>query len=124
VVGAVSSEKCIINRQVAPAELEALLLSHAAVQDAAVIGKSDERFGELPTAFVVLKPNHSTTQKELQQFVAGKHILVISNGRKRKRKGRLFIYSAFYIGYYVYLKALKHGSHSFTCKYTMPAFPS
>jgi len=26
--------------------------------------------------------------------------------------------------YYVYLKALRHGSHSFACKYTMPAFPS
>ena len=23
--------------------------------------------------------------------------------------------------YYVYIKALRHGSHSFTCKYTMPA---
>jgi len=26
--------------------------------------------------------------------------------------------------YYVYLKALRYGSHSFTCKYIMPAFPS
>ena len=37
-----------------------------------------------------------------------------------KRKS---IYIAPFI-YYVYLKALRHGSHSFTCKYTMPAFPS
>jgi len=26
--------------------------------------------------------------------------------------------------YYAYLKALRHGSHSFTRKYAMPAFPS
>ena len=58
----------------APAELEALLMSHVAVQDAAVVSKSDERRGELPIAFVVLKPQQSATQDELQQFVAGKHI--------------------------------------------------
>ena len=55
----------------APAELEALLLSHVAVQDAAVVSKSDERCGELPTAFVVLEPQQLVTQEELQQFVAG-----------------------------------------------------
>jgi len=41
--------------QVAPAELEAHLLSHPLVYDAAVVGKPDERAGELPVAFVVLK---------------------------------------------------------------------
>jgi len=64
---------------VAPAELEALLVSHSAVQDAAVISRADERLGELPTAFIVLKPKHSATQEELQQFVAGKqpiHIII------------------------------------------------
>jgi len=42
---------------------------------------------------------------------------------KRKGKERKRIYIAPFI-YNVYLKALRHGSHSFTCKYTMPAFPS
>ena len=42
--------------QVAPAELEALLLTHPAVADAAVIGMPDEEAGEVPKAFVVLKP--------------------------------------------------------------------
>jgi acyl-coenzyme A synthetase/AMP-(fatty) acid ligase len=59
---------------VAPAELEALLLTHEAVADAAVIGKKDERLGEAPVAFVVLKPNHKpseATAKLLQQFVEG-----------------------------------------------------
>lgn len=41
--------------QVAPAELEALLLSHPAVSDAAVIPSPDEEAGELPKAFVVAK---------------------------------------------------------------------
>ncbi|KAK5311537.1 hypothetical protein LTR93_011690 [Exophiala xenobiotica] len=39
--------------QVAPAELEACLLSHAAVADCAVIPVPNERAGEVPKAFVV-----------------------------------------------------------------------
>ncbi len=39
--------------QVAPAELEAHLLSHPAVSDTAVIQSPDERSGEVPKAFVV-----------------------------------------------------------------------
>jgi acyl-CoA synthetase (AMP-forming)/AMP-acid ligase II len=39
--------------QVAPAELEALLSTHPEVADAAVIGRADERAGELPVAYVV-----------------------------------------------------------------------
>jgi len=41
--------------QVAPAELEAVLLTHPAVADAAVIPSPDEEAGEVPKAFVVLK---------------------------------------------------------------------
>jgi len=41
--------------QVPPAELEAVLLSHPAVADAAVIPKADEEAGEVPKAFVVVK---------------------------------------------------------------------
>jgi len=51
--------------------LEALLVSHTAVEDAAVVSKLDERRGELPTAFVVLKPQQSATEEELQRYVAG-----------------------------------------------------
>jgi 4-coumarate--CoA ligase len=39
--------------QVAPAELEALLLTNPAVADVAVIGRPDERAGEIPVAYVV-----------------------------------------------------------------------
>ena len=46
--------------QVAPAELEALLLTHPAVLDAAVVRKADEEAGEVPKAFVVLKPDDAS----------------------------------------------------------------
>jgi acyl-CoA synthetase (AMP-forming)/AMP-acid ligase II len=54
--------------QVAPAELEALLLSHPAVADAAVIPSPDPEAGEVPKAFVVLK--NGVTAEELMRFVA------------------------------------------------------
>jgi len=41
--------------QVPPAELEAILLSHPKVADAAVIGIPDEEAGEIPKGFVVLR---------------------------------------------------------------------
>ncbi|HET6670993.1 MAG TPA: 4-coumarate--CoA ligase family protein [Pyrinomonadaceae bacterium] len=55
-------------RQVAPAELEAVLLSHPAVVDAGVIPSPDEEAGEVPKAFVVLKGKASA--EELMDFVA------------------------------------------------------
>ncbi|XP_012942880.1 probable 4-coumarate--CoA ligase 5 [Aplysia californica] len=55
--------------QVAPAELEALLLGHSEVADVAVIGKPDENAGELPTAFVVRKKGSEVTEQDIVQFV-------------------------------------------------------
>ena len=54
--------------QVAPAELEALLITHPAVKDAAVIPSADLEAGEVPKAFVVLK--EQIDLQELQDFVA------------------------------------------------------
>ena len=54
--------------QVAPAELEALLLSHPDVADVAVIGIADEEAGELPKAFVVKKAEVS--DEELKAYVS------------------------------------------------------
>ena len=59
--------------QVAPAELEALLLTHAAVLDAAVTRIPDEEAGEVPKAFVVLRPDEvsrAVTAEALMAFVA------------------------------------------------------
>lgn len=57
--------------QVAPAELEALLLTHPAVADAAVVGRGDDRAGEVPVGFVVLKPGQECSEADLKEFVAG-----------------------------------------------------
>jgi len=56
--------------QVAPAELEALLLSNPKIADAAVIGVLDEEGEEVPKAFVVLKERISPD--EIMEFVAAR----------------------------------------------------
>jgi acyl-CoA synthetase (AMP-forming)/AMP-acid ligase II len=55
--------------QVAPAELEALLITHPAVADVAVIGVPDEECGELPKAFVV-PSGDELAPEELMAWVA------------------------------------------------------
>ena len=56
--------------QVAPAEIEGVVQSHAAVADVAVIPSPDEEAGEIPKAFVVLKPNTTATEEEIMAHVA------------------------------------------------------
>jgi acyl-CoA synthetase (AMP-forming)/AMP-acid ligase II len=56
--------------QVAPAELEAVLLSHAAVADAAVIPSGDPMCGEVPKALVVVRPGAAVSAEELLAYVA------------------------------------------------------
>jgi acyl-CoA synthetase (AMP-forming)/AMP-acid ligase II len=56
--------------QVAPAELEGVLLTHPAVADAAVIPSPDEEAGEVPKACVVLKPETAVGEDELLAYVA------------------------------------------------------
>jgi 4-coumarate--CoA ligase len=56
--------------QVPPAELEALVVTHPDVADVAVIGVGDEEAGEIPKAFVVLKPGATATADDIKAFVA------------------------------------------------------
>jgi acyl-CoA synthetase (AMP-forming)/AMP-acid ligase II len=56
--------------QVAPAELEALLLTHSAIADAAVIGVLDEEGEEVPKAFVVQRASDRLTEQQVVDFVA------------------------------------------------------
>ena len=59
--------------QVAPAELEALLINHPAVADVAVIGVPDDEAGELPKAFIVKAPGADVTLQQLQATI-GEHL--------------------------------------------------
>ncbi|KAF5823659.1 putative AMP-dependent synthetase/ligase, AMP-binding, AMP-binding enzyme domain-containing protein [Helianthus annuus] len=56
--------------QVAPAELEGLLMSHPEIMDAAVIPYIDEEEGEIPMAYVVRKTGSSLTSEQVQDFIA------------------------------------------------------
>ena len=60
-----------VSRQVAPSELEHLLLTHPDVSDSAVVGVPDEMAGELPKAFVVKRQGSDVTEKDLERFVNG-----------------------------------------------------
>ena len=56
--------------QVAPAEIETVLLGHPAVLDCAVFGVPDEQAGEVPVAAVQLDPARPVADGELKQLVA------------------------------------------------------
>ncbi|WP_432093742.1 4-coumarate--CoA ligase family protein [Streptomyces sp. bgisy100] len=58
--------------QVAPADLEAVLLSHERIADAAVIGVTDGNGNEIPKAFVVPQPGAEITEEEVMTYVAGR----------------------------------------------------
>ena len=55
--------------QVAPAELEAVLLSHPSVSDAGVVGLQDPVGGEVPLAWVVKQQGVHVTDTALHEFV-------------------------------------------------------
>ncbi|XP_052186664.1 4-coumarate--CoA ligase 2-like [Diospyros lotus] len=55
--------------QVPPAELEALLVSHPSIADAAVVPQKDEAAGEVPVAFVV-RSEEGLTEEAVKEFIA------------------------------------------------------
>ncbi len=61
----------VLGFQVAPAELEALLITHPDIIDSCVIPVLDDKTGEIPRAYVVLKPESvgKVSEEEICQFV-------------------------------------------------------
>jgi len=58
--------------QVAPAELEATLLLHPDIQDAAVIGIPHERLGEAPKAYIITRWGAEVDEDNVKEFIASK----------------------------------------------------
>lgn len=64
-------------------EIEDLLFKHPAIMEAAVVAKSDEKWGETPCAFVTLKAGENLSTQEvlnycrdnLARFKVPKHVL-------------------------------------------------
>jgi fatty-acyl-CoA synthase len=53
-------------------EVEHALMSHPCVLDAAVVGVPDEKWGERPKAYIVLRPGKSATREDLMTHVRAK----------------------------------------------------
>lgn len=65
---------CNIVFQIAPAELEGLLVTHEAIADAAVIGVADEEAGELPKAYIVQNPGKTVDPEDIIAWVKGQYV--------------------------------------------------
>jgi long-chain acyl-CoA synthetase len=70
-----------------PKEVESVLLSHAAVRDAGVVGASHPVKGQAPVAFVVLEPEHPATEGELRRHA-------LDNGPAYAHPRRVFFVDA------------------------------
>jgi len=55
-----------------PSDLEAEVVQHAAVLEAAVVGVPSEAWGETPVAFVALKPGAAVSAEDLRAWVNGR----------------------------------------------------
>ena len=77
--------------QVAPAELEAHLLTHPAVNDCVVIGVHSEREGEVPKAFVVKAPGAIEDSDAVTKRSIAKHVEQHKSNHKWLRGGIEFI---------------------------------
>ncbi|MFF9035414.1 hypothetical protein ACF090_08090 [Streptomyces sp. NPDC014892] len=53
-------------------EVEQAIASHPAVLEAAVVGAPDERWGEVPVAYVVLRPDAVATEQDIVDHVTSR----------------------------------------------------
>lgn len=51
-----------------PRVIEEILYQHEAIREAAVVGEPDDLHGEIPVAYVALKPNAQTTAADVRKF--------------------------------------------------------
>ncbi|XP_026423141.1 4-coumarate--CoA ligase 2-like [Papaver somniferum] len=56
--------------QVPPAELEALLISHPSIADAAVVSQKDDVAGEIPVAFIVRSNGFELTEVAVKEYIS------------------------------------------------------
>ena len=82
--------------KVFPSQVEAVLLQHPAVKEALVIGMPDPYHGEVPRAFVTLKPDHAVADEALRTWLndrVGKHekvdAVVVRNSMPKTMIGKL-----------------------------------
>jgi long-chain acyl-CoA synthetase len=57
-----------------PREIEDALMRHPAVAEAAVVAKKDPSRGEVPVAFVTLKPGQTATPEALREFARNQNL--------------------------------------------------
>ena len=70
---------------IASSEVERVLYEHESVVEAAVVGRPDDRWGEVPVAFVVLHSTATTTpdeliehcRRQLARFKVPKHVTFV-----------------------------------------------
>jgi acyl-CoA synthetase (AMP-forming)/AMP-acid ligase II len=71
-LGRVKETLKVGGENVAPQEIETVLLTHSAVAAAAVVGIPDPRLEQVPAAFVELRPGMSATEEDLIAFCAAR----------------------------------------------------
>ena len=80
-----------------PAEIEAVLLSHPAVEEAGVIGQPDPQWGQVVVAFIKLRPGVKMTELELldycrerlARYKLPRKIIFVTEGLPRNATGKL-----------------------------------